>query len=413
MIVLYYLVHGVIFCGLAYWLYRSHRDPLFWPGLVFKIICGAGVGLLYLWHYNGGDTLLFFDDAIFLSRQAIQSPGEYVRFLWDERGSPWLAELTYSQYRSLFFVKAISLVALFTFQQYWLVAAWCSFLSFLGCWLLYRTLGSLWPEGRLAAAISLLFFPSFVFWSAGVIKESLAVAGLMVISAVLLRALAGKAHKAEVLLFVVSAWLVWALKYYWLAVWLPVAVSLVVHQIWKARSRTAGHTVVALAASLVVLVGVIQLHPNFDLGYLPTVIVENNRAYTASGGADHAFAFADLEANWGSILVHAPWAAFSGIFRPLPGESVNFLSLVFSLENGIVLLLALWALVRWVRIRELNSWMMAVILYSLSLAAFLALSTPNFGSLARYKTGFIPFLVCLILFQHPVVRRLQTRVKFP
>ncbi|MFN5072360.1 MAG: hypothetical protein ACK5EY_09360, partial [Cyclobacteriaceae bacterium] len=96
----------------------------------------------------------------------------------------------------------------------------------------------------------------------------------------------------------------------------------------------------------------------------------------------------------------------------MPGESFNFLSFFFSLENGVVLLLTLWSLFRWGKTRQVNSWMIAVLLYTVVLALLLALSTPNFGSLARYKTGFMPFFVYLILFNHPVAQALQRRLKF-
>lgn len=239
-------------------------------------------------------------------------------------------------------------------------------------------------------------------------------AGLMALTAIFLRALLRKARPADVVLFVFSGWFVWELKYYWLAVWLPVALALVVHQSSKAKGRVGVQVAVALAltAAILALLVVMRAHPNFAFNYLPTVIVENNRAYTASGGADHAIVFTDLQPDWLSIARHTPWAAISGLFRPLPGESFNFLSLLFSLENGVILLLTLWSLFRWQKTRQVSAWAIAVLLYTLVLAVLLALSTPNFGSLARYKTGFIPFFVFLILFNHPVAQALQRRLKF-
>jgi hypothetical protein len=39
----------------------------------------------------------------------------------------------------------------------------------------------------------------------------------------------------------------------------------------------------------------------------------------------------------------------------------------------------------------------AVVLYTILLAALLALSSPNFGALSRYKVAFVPFFVYLLL----------------
>lgn len=146
MIALHYFLHIIALVGVGYWFYRQRPDSFFWPALILKLFAGVALGLLYRLHYQSGDTLLFFQDAMFLSKKCFESPVDYLQFLWNAADSPWLMDLTYSHYRSLFFVKAISLVAIVTFQQYWLAAAWCSFLSFLGCWLLYRTLSSQWPR---------------------------------------------------------------------------------------------------------------------------------------------------------------------------------------------------------------------------------------------------------------------------
>jgi hypothetical protein len=41
------------------------------------------------------------------------------------------------------------------------------------------------------------------------------------------------------------------------------------------------------------------------------------------------------------------------------------------------------------------------------LAIFLALSTPNFGTLSRYKIGFFPFLVFLTLYKNPLLGKIM------
>ena len=49
----------------------------------------------------------------------------------------------------------------------------------------------------------------------------------------------------------------------------------------------------------------------------------------------------------------------------------------------------------------------AVLLYILVSAVLLAFSTPNFGALVRYKSGFMPFLVYIILADFPLIRLLK------
>ena len=79
MIAVYYSVHIITFLGVGYWLYRQRPDSLFWPALILKICAGVVLGLLYRFHYQSGDTLLFFQDAIFLSKKCFESPVDYLQ----------------------------------------------------------------------------------------------------------------------------------------------------------------------------------------------------------------------------------------------------------------------------------------------------------------------------------------------
>ncbi|MEO0331770.1 MAG: hypothetical protein AAF223_08805, partial [Bacteroidota bacterium] len=42
-------------------------------------------------------------------------------------------------------------------------------------------------------------------------------------------------------------------------------------------------------------------------------------------------------------------------------------------------------------------WVMSALLFSVLLGILLALSTPNFGTLVRYKVAFSPFLLYVLL----------------
>jgi hypothetical protein len=45
----------------------------------------------------------------------------------------------------------------------------------------------------------------------------------------------------------------------------------------------------------------------------------------------------------------------------------------------------------------------AVLVYSVLLCIFLTLSSPNLGTLARYRIGFLPFFVFVLVYQNPLV----------
>jgi hypothetical protein len=96
--------------------------------------------------------------------------------------------------------------------------------------------------------------------------------------------------------------------------------------------------------------------------------------------------------------MNLPLAMIFGLFRPVVFESANIMQLLVGLENTVVLvlfLMALWKSRKSIRVPGHHA--LAALIYVISLDVFLAFSTPNFGTLSRYKVGFWPFFVLFVL----------------
>ncbi len=97
----------------------------------------------------------------------------------------WKA-LTLQEPRALFLSKVVSVFGLFTASNYWIISCYFSCLAFAGAWYLVKIIRRCNAHYTLAAVLAFLFFPSVVFWSSGIVKESLAMASLYFLSAVFL-----------------------------------------------------------------------------------------------------------------------------------------------------------------------------------------------------------------------------------
>jgi hypothetical protein len=142
-------------------------------------------------------------------------------------------------------------------------------------------------------------------------------------------------------------------------------------------------------------------HPNFHLDRFLSVIVENNNTYT--GDIIH---YHNLSPDWSSALVNSPLALWSGLFRPIEfGGSVSVTAMVASVENLLLLVLVIWKLGSLRKpMAENRVIVFTTLVYITVLCIFLALSTPNLGTLSRYRVGFLPFFVLMILADHPAWR---------
>lgn len=389
----------------------------FWPACLAKLVAGLSLGLLYKYYYSAGDTFGFFDNAVTLARLAYNDVPAYLQFLWNSHEqSPVWNELAVTDSRSVFFSKFVSVASMITGGNYWVASLYFSFISFLGAWQAVKSIVRWNPDAQRAAVVAFLFFPSIVFWSSGIIKESLAMAALFFIVSLFVKIWMRRWVRAlEWLLAIVSAWVLWNLKYYYAAVLFPVLlttlmVRFVLIPIIKVE-RFALSLFLWLAVFIVPLLLVTLIHPNFYLHRFLAVIVENHNEFIRISDPDSVIHFYHLEPSPISMILNTPWALFSCLFRPLVFEVSTLFQFLISIENLLMLAILTGAVVKREFTFRLPNGLLtiAVTSYIIMLAAFLALSTPNFGTLVRYRVGFLPFFVFLITYQNPVIGKIFNR----
>ena len=205
--------------GLFFWLRKKFLKPIFSIALLAKILAGVGLGLLYQYYYTSGDTWTFFEDAKQAAAMLRENPGEWLNFFWFNDWSMMNQQLGSSGLNPLFMVKWVTIFNLLTGDNYWLASAYLSIISFAGAWMFYTSVCSCFPNINREAAIAILLIPSIVFWGSGVIKECLSLGALFSLSACFVRwYVRNEIPIINTLIAFASLWILWQLKYYWLAV---------------------------------------------------------------------------------------------------------------------------------------------------------------------------------------------------
>jgi hypothetical protein len=105
------------------------------------------------------------------------------------------------------------------------------------------------------------------------------------------------------------------------------------------------------------------------------------------------------------VLKSIPEAMLNGLFGPLPWHASNILSILCSIENSmyfVLTFLAVYYMYKSKLIISREQWVVLFIsgIYILTLAIFMALSAPNWGTLVRYKVAYLPFFILIITSQN-------------
>jgi hypothetical protein len=416
MVYLVGLVNLIVILFIVFLIYRKVKDkPLknyFLPGLLIKFLAGIALGLIYKFYYGGGDTFNIFYDATILSDIAINSPVYYFKLIFTTDLPPGLADhFIYSnQDRALLAAKILSFFSLITRNNYWLSGFYWSLFSFCGMWYLANVLVKKYPTTRNAAVIGFLFFPSVIFWSSGILKESLIMGAMSFTIAFIIQS--GFSLKrisyGKALLIILFLLLLWKLKYYYLAVLLPVVVAAFITLTALSKFKVLSKKslilplIWLLAFCLVLLIST-NLYPSLKFNVILQYLVQTHNTIYNLSEPENLIHFFNLQPTLKSIITNLPLALFSGLYRPALWDANTLFQWFTAVENFFILLLSLFAIrnLRYLSNKEDAILLSSLIIYILILAAFMAFSSPNFGTLMRYKIGFLPFLVYLILIDNP------------
>jgi hypothetical protein len=396
------LLGWLSYCGYFYCRNTSLR-LYYWPAFAFKIAAGTGVGLLYFFYYGSGDVFGYDADANRLASLALEDVGSYLA-IWAGNYPAELELVFAGEERALLTAKIFSLFYLFTNSNFWLASAWLSFFSFLASFFLTVRLASYRPFLQKAAPLAFLFWPSHIFWTSGLLKESLAMPCLALIAATTLPyILAGKKLKLwELLVSVGLTILLFKLKYYYAGLFIPFLGCLLL-VCWLKRRYKLTEVLAACIYLLLLVLGVLlasQLHPNLYPSRILEVMVNNYYLFAKISAEGSFVEYPHLSADWRSVLHYMPKALFAGLYEPLfPLEPYRIIELAACAENALLLLLTVMAFGGWLLKPGEKVWLnlLAVLGYVGVFAIFMGIAAPNYGTLLRYRVGYHPFFVLMVL----------------
>jgi hypothetical protein len=418
------LLNLLALAALGWWLRREYRRAE--PGLRRWLLPALAGRVAAGMFQHSSDSQFVHAWGQGFTAQLWARPAAGWAALWQGH-QVWYGPYTWSVYQwsnTLFVSKILALLNFATLGSFWLNSAYLSLGCFVACWGLVRTLHQLWPVApRGAGVVAFLLWPSIVWWSSGINKETLVLGSGVALVAVWLQSLY---YDLPLLRWPRLGWWLLLLGLVWLHVRLryffalPLLGSLLAlagvvlaeRRGWlRAGWRGQGFGLlggVALAGTLVVVVGGEPVSKAFVTSQLWENYVHG---LATSVGRPH-LEYSGLHPTVSSMASYFPLAAAATLVRPWLGESAALRYVGVGLENLLLLGLlatAAAAVVRGRAGRLPPALVLALLLYCVVLAGLIGLSTPNLGTLLRYRTVLLPWLLWLLL-QNDYARRLLRRL---
>lgn len=407
---------------IAYIVRLRVTDPInrkyFFPALTFKIIGAIALGFLYQFYYDGGDTFMYHTHGSRLIWEAtMESPATGLKLMLsseDLTGGTfrYASRITfYSEPSSFFIVRLASIFDLFTFSSYSATAVLFAVLSFSGMWMFFVTFYKQAPHLHRWIALAVLFIPSVIFWGSGIMKDTVTLACLgFLTSSIYSIFIARKYTIQSILLLLVSIWVIFVVKKYILLCFLPAALLWVyASRLHRIRSVVLKILIVPIVLTLLILSGYYSVvligedDPKYSLDKIAETaqITAYDIGFYTGRDAGSGYDLGELDGTFQGMIALFPEAVNVSLFRPYLWEVKNPLMLLSAVESLGLLVLTIYLFFRF-RIQILRAFLsppvLFCLLFSLTFAFAVGVSTFNFGTLARYKIPLLPFYVIAITF---------------
>lgn len=402
---------------------RIDENPayeFFQMGLFAKIFGAIALGIVYTFFYGVQDTLGFYISSEALVNVLFENPGGYFRLMMGDMSPEAFSAFNYRTgypwYRNdpsgFFVVRITSIFTILGFKNYFTTSILFSCFFFKGFWKLYLMITDIFPNYRKEFAFAVFFFPSVMFWSSGILKDTvtLSMTGWFLYSFYWL-VLKRKNTIKNLFWLLISGFCVLAIKPYVLVALIPGAFIYLAWNYLGKVNNVLLRIFLAPALTMIFLISGLFLLSLFkpalgDYGTIDGIIQKAIITYEDHTRAvqygENFYSLGKFDGTLENFLSKAPGAITAGLFRPFIWEAKNPFVLLAALENlGLFFLicLILWrtGLVKTIEI----SFNTPLIVFSLSFALFFAfavgVSTANFGALVRLKTPMLPFLATALL----------------
>jgi hypothetical protein len=393
----------------------------FLPALFVKIIGALAVGIIYQFYYSGGDTFNYHTHGSRHIWEAfIDSPLKGIKLLTNDGQSyadvyKYASKLVFfSDPQSYAIVQISALFDLITFSAYSSTAILFAVVSFIGMWMFFLTFYEQYPSLHRWFATAAFFIPSVFFWGSGLLKDTITLGCLGIATYQVYRIFIKKKFGIRhALLLVIALYGLYSIKIYILLTFLPAAIV----WIFLANLDAIPSPVLKmmLAPFMITCAIVLGYFAMLKAGEDNAKYSLNNVARTAQitaydiryytgRDAGSGYSLGELDGTFGSMIRLAPQAINVSLFRPYIWEVRNPLMLLSALESMLLLFLTCYIIIKKniglaTAITNMN--VLFALIFSISFAFAVGVSTYNFGTLVRYKIPLLPFfLVALILVWH-------------
>ncbi len=396
-------------------------------GFIFKLFCAIFYGLLIRYYYGFGDSLTYFKDAMHIKQFMVAGTESWDILLWDFKQVKLAYPNNLAGSEGGWLVQRLNIILSYiAFNRFFVVTILYATLAYAGMFKMLQTFDAIMPGWHKRTALIVLFVPSVCVYGSGILKDTVCVSAMgWLIYAVYQLLIHKKFRLRYIIILAVSALVLSVVKVYIIAAFiLPFVIYLIMLGLKKIRSAffrkvlfpvfmaSLVFTYISFSEKIDTMLGTYAIEKLMD------TMKEQQQSYQnlGEGESGSTFDIGTMEPTVSGFLKKMPVGITATLYRPFIWETKKIVMLFSTLESLLIIWFTLFVMFktgifRFFRIIFNEPFVFLCIFYSLIFATLVGLSTPNFGTLARYRIPVIPFylagLLAILYKQHMAKKKMQ------
>lgn len=348
----------------------AQRDKLFWLYFITKVGVSVAFFLLYKTFYQAGDIFSYIEN---------------LKLIYSGH------DLNYSkvyEVRTIFFTKLIYPIYFLSNQSSFLTNINLAIINAIATVILIKELSktSLLPDKILTKSL-VLFFPSIMFWTAGISKETVSMSIILSLCSLMLYGFRTKREILVVIPFILLSYILFQFKFYQAVITIPFIIGT-----YLSLKLSQKVFFWSLFGILVLLILMSFLHP-YTHPYKILEAIKSTRSFTLVHGAGDNHTNLDYQISLVSFFKNVPIGLFHGLFSPL--KAWNTTSILAMIENITVISTITYIISQFKKIKISDIGILVLIFIAIY-AIITGIACPYYGSLIRIRVAYYLFGIILL-----------------
>ena len=366
---------------------------------LLKVLAGIVYGYISIHFYHKGSDnwalnnygqqeyqIMISKPGVFFTDIFKSNYGNFYGNFYGSIGSYW------SDLKFNILIKIVAILNIFSRGNYYINSLFFNFLCFFGHVALYRVFINIYTNRKWAVIAGCFLLPSVLYFSSGLNKDCVVFAMLGIFCYSMFFSLQQKFSLKRILVIIISLIVLLFVRNYVVVALLPVTLAWIICSRYKTNILITFLSVYIFWALSLWVVQLLQ--PSFN----PLkIITQKQKDFFELPLATSQMQTDTLAPTVKSFILNSPNAINHVVLRPYFWEFPSGFYKLASLEFTCYGLLFLMMLLFYRKNKPTTPFLFFSILLSLTLFLFIGYIVPNAGSLIRYRSIYLPFLITPVI----------------